>query len=117
VKFIPPLVKRGYSGKIIKTQEIIHVEENMANDTRSTENLRTAFAAESQANRKYLAFAMQAETEGFRQVAKLFRATAEAETVHAHNHLRTLKGVVPPARTSWRPLPLKLTSSKRCIRP
>jgi len=56
-------------------------------------NLKEAFAGESQANRKYLAFAQKAETEGYRQVARLFRAAAEAETVHAHTHLRTLKGV------------------------
>ena len=53
-------------------------------------NLLTAFAGESQANRRYLAFARQAEKEGQGQVAKLFRAAAEAETVHAHAHLRTL---------------------------
>jgi len=56
-------------------------------------NLGDAFAGESQANRKYLAFAKQAEQEGYKQVAKLFRAAAEAETVHAHAHLRTLGGV------------------------
>lgn len=55
--------------------------------------LKEAFAGESQANRKYLAFAEKAEREGFRQVARLFRAVAAAETVHAHAHLRTLKGV------------------------
>ena len=49
-----------------------------------------AFAGESQANRKYLAFAKKADKEGYAQVAKLFRAAAEAETVHAHSHLRTL---------------------------
>jgi len=59
----------------------------------SEENLKEAFAGESQANRKYLAFAKKAEEEGFAQVAKLFRAAAEAETVHAHNHLRVLKGI------------------------
>jgi len=56
-------------------------------------NLLEAFAGESQANRRYLAFAKQAEKEGYAQVAKLFRAAAEAETVHAHAHLRTLGGV------------------------
>jgi len=54
----------------------------------TTENLKEAFAGESQANRTYLAFAKRAEQEGFSQVAKLFRAAAEAETVHAHAHLR-----------------------------
>lgn len=52
------------------------------------ENLMEAFAGESQANRKYLAFAEQADKEGHPQVAKLFRAAAAAETVHAHAHLR-----------------------------
>ncbi|MBW2206003.1 MAG: rubrerythrin family protein [Deltaproteobacteria bacterium] len=61
--------------------------------SKSEENLKEAFAGESQANRKYLAFAKQAEQEGYKQVAKLFRAAAEAETVHAHSHLRTLGGV------------------------
>lgn len=57
------------------------------------ENLAGAFAGESQANRKYLAFAKQAEVDGFPQVAKLFRAAAHAETVHAHAHLRALGGI------------------------
>jgi rubrerythrin len=52
-------------------------------------NLKSAFAGESQANRRYLAFAQKAEEEGFTQAAKLFRAAAEAETIHALNHLRT----------------------------
>jgi rubrerythrin len=55
--------------------------------------LKEAFAGESQANRKYLAFGAKADQEGYPQVARLFRAAAEAETVHAHNHLRTLNGV------------------------
>jgi rubrerythrin len=56
--------------------------------TESIDKLMAAFAGESQANRKYLAFAKKAEEEGLSQVAKLFRAAAEAETIHAHNHLR-----------------------------
>lgn len=56
-------------------------------------NLQEAFAGESQANRRYLAYAEQADKEGFAQVAKLFRAVAAAETVHAHAHLRTLGAV------------------------
>jgi len=56
-------------------------------------NLKEAFAGESQANRKYLAFAKKAEAEDYKQIAKLFRAAAEAETVHAHNHLRELGGI------------------------
>lgn len=54
------------------------------------ENLKDAFAGESQANRKYLAFAKQAEKDGLPNIAKLFRTTAEAETIHAHGHLKAL---------------------------
>lgn len=61
--------------------------------SKTEQNLRDAFAGESQANRKYLAFGKKANTEGYPQAAKLFRAAAAAETVHAHAHLRTLKGV------------------------
>jgi rubrerythrin len=53
-------------------------------------NLKEAFAGESQANRKYLAFAKKADQEGLKKVARLFRAAAEAETVHAHNHLKEM---------------------------
>ncbi len=60
---------------------------------KSEEGLKAAFAGESQANRKYLAFAKQAEKEGLSGIAHLFRAAAAAETVHAHNHLRTLGGI------------------------
>jgi rubrerythrin len=61
--------------------------------SQTLKNLQEAFAGESQANRKYLAFAKQAETDGFAQVAKLFRAAAEAETVHAHAHLKAMEGI------------------------
>lgn len=57
------------------------------------ENLNAAFAGESQANRKYLAFGKKAEDDGFPEVARLFRAAAEAETVHALAHLRQMKTV------------------------
>jgi rubrerythrin len=57
------------------------------------DNLQEAFAGESQANRKYLAFAEKADQEGYNQVANLFRAAADAETVHAKNHLRVMGGV------------------------
>jgi rubrerythrin len=59
----------------------------------TTENLKEAFAGESQANRKYLAFARKAEQEGFPVVARLFRAAAEAETLHALAHLQNLGGI------------------------
>ena len=57
------------------------------------ENLQAAFAGESQANRRYLFFADKAEKEGYPQVARLFRAAAEAETVHARNHFAAMDGV------------------------
>lgn len=60
---------------------------------KTNENLAEAFAGESQANRKYLAYGEAAAKEGLPQVAKLFRAVAAAETVHAHAHLRALGGV------------------------
>jgi rubrerythrin len=60
---------------------------------KTDENLAAAFAGESQANRKYLAFAKKADEEGHKQIARLFRAAAAAETVHAHNHLRAMGGV------------------------
>ena len=61
--------------------------------SKTEKDLLEAFAGESQANRRYLAFSKQAEKEGYHQVARLFRAAAEAETVHAHNHLRALGAV------------------------
>ena len=57
---------------------------------KTIDNLKAAFSGESQANRRYLAFARKAEEDGFPQIAKLFRAAAEAETVHAFNHLRVM---------------------------
>lgn len=56
-------------------------------------NLKDAFAGESQANRKYLAFARKAEQDGFANIARLFRTAAEAETIHALGHLNALGGV------------------------
>ncbi len=57
------------------------------------ENLKTAFAGESQANRKYIAFAKAAEKEGFKNIAQLFKTTAEAETIHALAHFSALDAV------------------------
>ncbi len=61
--------------------------------SKTRENLESAFAGESQANRKYLFFAEKAESEGQKRIARLFRAAAEAETVHARNHLKVLQGI------------------------
>ena len=61
--------------------------------TDTEQNLQTAFAGESQANRRYTFFAEKAEKEGHPQIARLFRAAAEAETVHARNHFNAMDAV------------------------
>ncbi len=61
--------------------------------SKTLENLKAAFAGESQANRKYLAFAHKADQEKMPYAARIFRAAADAETIHAHAHLRAMKGV------------------------
>ncbi|HPD57668.1 MAG TPA: rubrerythrin family protein [Smithellaceae bacterium] len=61
--------------------------------SKTKDALKEAFAGEAQANKKYLAFAAKADQEGYPQVARLFRAAAEAETVHALAHLRAMKGI------------------------
>ncbi|HEY4693052.1 MAG TPA: rubrerythrin family protein, partial [Bellilinea sp.] len=60
---------------------------------KTLDDLQAAFAGESQANRKYTAFAQKADAEGYPQIARLFRAAAHAETVHALAHLRAMEGV------------------------
>ncbi len=65
----------------------------MSETYQTEENLKTAFAGESQANRRYLMFADKADKEGYPQVARLFRAAADAETVHARNHFAAMDGV------------------------
>jgi len=61
--------------------------------SQTSDNLEAAFAGESQASRKYLYFAEKADEEGHKQIARLFRAASEAETVHARNHLRVMQGI------------------------
>ncbi|MDE2449312.1 MAG: rubrerythrin family protein [Gammaproteobacteria bacterium] len=65
--------------------------------TKTEQNLKHAFAAESQANRRYLCFAQKADVEGFSDLAAVFRSTAEGKTVHAHGHLEYLEEVGDPA--------------------
>ena len=65
--------------------------------SRTEENLKAAFAGESQANRRYLYFAQKADVEGHNDVAAVFRSTAEGETGHAHGHLEYLETVGDPA--------------------
>ncbi len=65
--------------------------------TRTEDNLKAAFAGESQANRRYLYFAQKADIEGYNDVAAVFRSTAEGETGHAHGHLEFLEEIGDPA--------------------
>ncbi len=66
-------------------------------ETKTFENLKAAFAGESQANRRYLYFAQKADIEGYNDVATVFRSTAEGETGHAHGHLEFMESVGDPA--------------------
>jgi len=66
-------------------------------DSKTAQNLRDAFAGESQANRRYLYFAQKADVEGYNDVSAVFRSTAEGETGHAHGHLEYLEAVGDPA--------------------
>ena len=66
-------------------------------DTQTEQNLKDAFAGESQANRRYLFFAQRADVEGYNDVSTVFRSTAEGETGHAHGHLEYLKETGDPA--------------------
>ena len=65
--------------------------------SKTFDNLKAAFAGESQANRRYLYFAAKADVEGFNDVAAVFRSTAEGETGHAHGHLEYMEAVGDPA--------------------
>src|SRR5215213_3533532 len=65
--------------------------------SKTEQNLKDAFAGESQANRRYLYFAQKADVEGFNDVSSVFRSTAEGETGHAHGHLEFLEEVGDPA--------------------
>ena len=66
-------------------------------NSKTEENLKAAFAGESQANRRYLYFAQKADIEGYNDVAAVFRSTAEGETGHAHGHLEFLEETGDPA--------------------
>jgi rubrerythrin len=66
-------------------------------NSKTAQNLKDAFAGESQANRRYLYFAQKADVEGFNDVSAVFRSTAEGETGHAHGHLEFLEAVGDPA--------------------
>jgi rubrerythrin len=83
------MVRLEYSKAMVARRARERKELNMS----TTDNLKKAFAGESQANRTYLAFAKKADEDGYPQVAKLFRAAADAETVHALGHLGNMSGV------------------------
>ena len=74
-------------------EKLVPHEVSGIKGTKTLADLKTGFIAESQAHQRNLAFALKAEQEGFTQVAKLFRAVAEAEGIHAYNHLRLLGGI------------------------
>jgi rubrerythrin len=78
----------GADGEKLEPHEVPGIK-----GTKTVMNLKTGFIAESQAHQRNLAFAFKAEQEGFSQIARLFRAIAEAEGVHAYNHLRLLDGI------------------------
>ena len=95
------------------------------NGSKTHENLKEAFAGESQANRRYLYFAQKADVEGYPDVAALFRSVAEGETGHAFGHFDFLAEVgdpvtgvpsAPPPTTSSRPSRARPTSTPRCTR-
>src|SRR5205814_7739200 len=75
------------------------MERRMATlkDSKTEDNLKAAFAGESNANRRYLYFAQKADIEGYNDVSSVFRSTAEGETGHAHGHLEYLEEVGDPA--------------------
>lgn len=84
--------------------------------SKTDENLAEAFSGESQANRKYFAFAIKATQEGLPEIAQLFMEAAGAETVHALNHLKVMGGVKSTKGTSGRLQKERTTRLRRCIR-
>src|SRR5207244_8243824 len=86
------------AGRIFKVAGQRQGDETMSRASSKTmENLKAAFAGESQANRRYLYFAQKADVEGYNDVSAVFRSTAEGETGHAHGHLEFLEEVGDPA--------------------
>ena len=83
---------------LTKSKHTLGVETHMElKGSKTEDNLKEAFAGESQANRRYLYFAAKADVEGYNDVAAVFRSTAEGETGHAHGHLEYLEAVGDPA--------------------
>ena len=81
------------------------------------ENLKEAFAGESQANQKYRAFAKKAEQDGMPNIARLFRTTAEAERIHAEGHLKAMDGIGSTAENLQAAIDGRPMSSRPCTRP
>jgi rubrerythrin len=97
---MPPITITKDHFTIGETPRYTIKEDCMANSLKGTkrhENLKAAFAGESQANRRYLYFAKRADIEGYTDIGGLFRDTSEAETGHAFGHLDFLKEVGDPA--------------------
>src|ERR1017187_2144159 len=102
----PPRSCSGGSVRNVNSRRFNYLHDNQRKegnivpalkDTKTEENLKVAFAGESQANRRYLYFAQKADVEGHNDVAAVFRSTAEGETGHAHGHLEYLEEVGDPA--------------------
>lgn len=92
----------GHPKVIVRWEHAQSNDETMENnvslkESKTEQNLKDAFAGESQANRRYLYFAARADVEGYNDVASVFRSTAEGETGHAHGHLEYLEKVGDPA--------------------
>src|SRR5712664_4300201 len=86
-----------YYNRAPPIQACMEVQMSQLKGTKTEENLKAAFAGESQANRRYLYFAGKADVEGQNDVAALFRSTAEGETGHAHGHLEYMEKIGDPA--------------------
>jgi rubrerythrin len=85
---------RGTKGEgLVNNLRLDELNKRGCHMSNTQENLQAAFAGESQANRSYLFFVDKADKDGYPQVARLFRAAADAETIHARNHLRTVGGI------------------------
>src|SRR5579872_794880 len=85
------------AGTVLRLRFAMEAHMPGLKNTKTWENLKEAFAGESQANRRYLYFAQKADVEGYNDVAAVFRSTAEGETGHAHGHLEYLEEVGDPA--------------------
>ena len=97
-RFLPSIYTNpSFRLSLNKLQKLCGAKEMSLKGSKTEENLKAAFAGESQANRRYLYFAQKADVEGYNDVSTVFRSTAEGETGHAHGHLEYLEAVGDPA--------------------